>query len=98
MLSNRPKTWTDEDHIKQVKEMVLENHRLTIREIVDSLGISFGSVQAILIDEFGLRRVKSHLVPKMLNFFKKQRRIEVCKTSLPNYQDKLKCIITRNET
>ena len=31
--------------------MVLENRRLTIRELVDMVGISFGSVQTIFKDQ-----------------------------------------------
>ena len=45
--------------------------RLTIRELVDIAGISFGSVQTILKGHLGLRRVKSRLMLKFLNFFEK---------------------------
>ena len=68
VVSNRRKSSTDEHHVKQVKKMVLKNRRLTIRDVADSLQISFGSVQAILKNDLGLRRVKSRLVPKTLNF------------------------------
>ena len=44
---------------QKIKEMVLGNRRLTIRELVDMVGISFGSRQKILKDHLGLRRVKS---------------------------------------
>ncbi|XP_018796792.1 PREDICTED: putative uncharacterized protein FLJ37770 [Bactrocera latifrons] len=98
VVSNRPKTSTDEHHVKQVKEMVLENRRLTIRDIADSLGISFGSARAILKDELGLRNVKSRLVPKTLNFFEKDRRVNICETMLSEYQNVMKRIITGDET
>ena len=39
VVSNRPKTSTGENQFKQVKEMVLENRRLTIRDIADNLSI-----------------------------------------------------------
>ena len=35
--------------------MVLKNRRLMIRDVADSLQISFGSVQAILKNDLGLR-------------------------------------------
>ena len=66
VVSNRRKSSTDEHHVKQVKEMVLKNLRLTIRDVADSLQISFGSVQAILKNDLRLRRVKSRLAPKTL--------------------------------
>ena len=50
------------------------------------VGISFGSVQTILKDNLGLRRVNSRLVPKFLNFFEKERRGQACEAMLSDYQ------------
>lgn len=94
----RPRTSTDEHYVTQIKELVLQNHRLTTRELADAVGISNGSVNTILKDVLCLRKVKSRLVPKMLNFMEKQRRVEVCETMLSDYQDKMKHIITGDET
>ena len=66
--------------------MVLANRHLTIRELVDMVGISFGSAQTILKDHLGLKRVKSRLVQKFLNFFEKERRVQACKAMLSYYQ------------
>ena len=74
---------------------MLGNHRLTIRELV---GILFGSVQTILKDHLGLRRVKSRLVPKFLNFFEIERRVQACEAMLSDYQGVYKQIITGDES
>ena len=58
------------------------------------VGITFGSVQTILKDHFGLRRVKSRLVPKFLNFFEKEHRVQACEAMLSDYQGVYKQIIT----
>ena len=36
------------ENIEVVKKMILDNRRITIREIADDVGISFGSCQTIL--------------------------------------------------
>ena len=83
---------------EKVKELVLANRRLTIRDIADKIGVSKGSNNTILKDVLGLKHVKSRLVPKMLNFLEKQRRVDVCETMLSDYQAVYKRIITGDET
>ena len=85
-------------NINKIKEIVLGNRRLTIRELVDMVGISFGSVQTILKDHLGLRRVKSRLVPNFFNFFEKERRVQACEAILSDYQGVYKQIITDDES
>ena len=88
--SGRPSTSIDDQNINKIKEMMSGNCRLTIRELVDMVGISFGSVQTILKDHLGLRRVKSRLVLKFLNFFEKERSVQACEAMLSNYKKKKK--------
>lgn len=93
----RPTTSTDEQHVAKIKELLLQNRRLTTREIADMVDISNGSVNNILKDVLRLRKVKSRMVPKTLSLFEKQRRIDVCETMLSDYQVNMKCMITGDE-
>jgi AraC-like DNA-binding protein len=51
------------DHVKAV---IRRNRRLTIREIADELNLSFGTCQAILTQDLGMRRVSAKLLPRLL--------------------------------
>ena len=44
------------EHIEAVKKMILDNRRITIREVADNVFISFGSCQAIVTDVLGKKR------------------------------------------
>ena len=54
---------------KKKKNLVLKNRRLTIRDLVVTVGISKESVNTILKEVLCLRCVKSRLVRKTLNLF-----------------------------
>ena len=49
-------------------KMNLDNRRLTIREVADVVGISFGSYQSIFMDVLGMKLATTKIVPKLLNF------------------------------
>ena len=53
--SGRPSTSTTDENIEAVKKMILDNRRITIREVADDVGISFGSYQAMFIDVLGVK-------------------------------------------
>ncbi|XP_018339114.1 PREDICTED: uncharacterized protein LOC108746691 [Trachymyrmex septentrionalis] len=81
--------------------MILENHRITIREVADDVGISFGSCQAIFSDVLGMKHVAAKFVPKLLNFDQKQRRVDIAQELLNevnNDPELLKTVITGDET
>ena len=70
----RLSTSTTDENIEAVKKTILDNHRITIREVADDVNISFGSCQAILTDT-------AKIVPKLLNFEQKQRHTDIAQES-----------------
>lgn len=64
----RPSTSKTDENVDEIRQLLIENRKLTIREIAETTNISFGSVQSILRKDLGLRRVTARLVPKELNF------------------------------
>ena len=66
----------------------------------DDVKISFGSYQAILTDVLGMKRAVAKIVSKLLNFEKKQRRMDIVQEMLTTFNDPglLKKVITGDES
>ena len=65
--SGRPSTSKTSENIAAVQDLILSDRRLTIREISEELDLSFGSVQALLTEDLGMRRVAAKFVPRLLS-------------------------------
>ena len=52
-----PRTSRSEDMIARVEQMVMEDRRLTVRQIAANAGISVGSVDTIVHDDLKLQKV-----------------------------------------
>ncbi|KAA2237134.1 helix-turn-helix domain-containing protein, partial [Solihabitans fulvus] len=96
----RPSTTTDEK-IEAVKKMIMDNRQITIREVADDVDISFGSCQTIFTDVLGMKRAAAKIVPKLLNYEQKQRRMDITQELLNIVNDDpyfLKNVITGDES
>jgi len=71
--SGRPSTATDDNNVTKARELVLENRRLSVRELATALGISAMSAHAILTEHLSMKRIEARLVPRTLNFLQKER-------------------------
>ncbi|UYV64500.1 NARFL [Cordylochernes scorpioides] len=99
--SGRPSTSTTPEKVDKVLELVREDRRITVREVTEEAGISFGSTQLIMKDILGVRRLNAVLVPKDLTFDKKNARKETASLNLEATTDDpelLKRVITGDET
>ncbi|UYV68102.1 hypothetical protein LAZ67_5003066 [Cordylochernes scorpioides] len=63
--SGRPSTLTTPEKVDKVLELVREDRRITVREVAEEAGISFGSTQSIMKDILGVGRLNAVLVPKV---------------------------------
>ena len=50
-----------------MKKIILNIRRITIREVGDDVGISFGACQTIFTDVLSIKRVAAKIVAKLLN-------------------------------
>ena len=81
----RPSTSRNDNVINQVRTFIMQDRRLTVRELADEVGVSIGSVHTILTADLGLIRVSTKFVPKLLTMEQKQLRLEIA-------QDMLDCV------
>jgi len=57
--------------------MTLQNRRLTIREISEDVGISFGSSQAILTAKLNMHHIAAKFVPHVLTEGQKANHVNI---------------------
>ena len=56
-LSGGSSTSRNDELIDQVRNLVMQDHRLTVLELAEEVGISTGSVHSILTNDLSMRRV-----------------------------------------
>ena len=85
--TGRQSTSTTDENIETAKKMILDNRRITIREVSNDVGISFVSCQAIFTD--------------VTCFRQKQRRMDIAQNMLTTFNDDpdvLKKVMTGDES
>jgi hypothetical protein len=60
----------------------MQDRCVTVRELVEEVGISTDSVHSILTDDLAMRRVSAKFVLKLLTMEQKQFRLEVSQDML----------------
>jgi len=77
--SGRPSTSRTDENIARIRELILEDRRRTIDELVDLSGVSWSSCQRILSEELQMKRVAAKFVPHVLTADQKQSRVDACR-------------------
>lgn len=96
-----PATKRTPGNIERVKEVIMSDRRLTVREISSDTGLSFGTVQTILTMDLNMRRVSAKFVPRLLSSDQKENRVEACqqlKEALTEDSHYLQTVITCDES
>ena len=81
--------------------MILDNCRITIREVADDIRILFFSCQVIFMDILGKKREAAKIVSKLLNNEQNIRRMDIAQEMLTIFNDDtdvLKKLITGEES
>jgi histone-lysine N-methyltransferase SETMAR len=100
--SGRPIEVVTPENIEKVHRIVLENRKVKLREIADTLKISEGSVHTILHERLSMRKLFSKWVPRLLTVDQKQQRVDDSERCLElfmrNKKDFLRRYVTMDET
>lgn len=75
----------------------MDNRRITVKEIADDVGLSFGSRQTIFANALGTKRASAKIVLQFLNFDHKQWHMDITQKLLnitTNNTDLLKNEVT----
>ena len=62
----RPSTSKNAQNIELVRNLIEEDRRITVNQIANELGISFGSTFSILTEDLGFSKLSARWVPKAL--------------------------------
>ena len=68
----RPRTSTTPENFAAVRDLIEGDRRLTVVEICQELGISYGSVQSIIKNELQFQNISARWVPRLLSAASRQ--------------------------
>lgn len=80
--SGRPSEAVCQENCSAVEQIVLQDRRINVRQIADTVGISTGSVKTILRDRLLMTKVCARWVPRMLDQKMKVCRYDISRENL----------------
>src|SRR5215469_17284062 len=78
----RPSTSTDDNNIRRIEKLIMENRRISIGKIAAEVGVSRGTVHNIIHEELHMSKVSARCVPRLLTPFQKKTRVDLCQELL----------------
>ena len=72
----RHKTVTTPESIDQLRELILEDRRISVKSVAEKLGISRERVGSIIHEDLDMRKLSAKWVPKYLNTDQKRQRCQ----------------------
>ncbi|KAM8719028.1 hypothetical protein ACLKA7_011692 [Drosophila subpalustris] len=83
--SGRPKEVIIPEIIRQVRQIVLTDRTVKVREIAETVGISTGSAVSILHDYLHMKKLKVKWVPHFLDIEQSEKRVADSKSCLDTF-------------
>ncbi|GFR72789.1 transposase [Elysia marginata] len=96
----RPPSVVTENKVSTVKKLIMQDRRITVKQIAFETKISIGSVETTLHDHLNLKKVSTRWVTRLLTTDQKQERVNCCKHLRQEANDAFffRRIVTMDET
>ena len=95
-------TVLNERKVAEIQEYILEDKRVTVENVAEHFGISYGTAQDIMSNKLGMRRVSARWVPRLLLPEQMGVRVKMCNEYCRQYNDEgdtfLNRVVTCDET
>lgn len=85
----RPITETTDENIEEVRFLIDDDPQITIEEVQEQTGLSYGTTQRIISDHLQLTKITARYIPKHLTDFQRTKRVRVCKENLEKFEKKI---------
>lgn len=100
--SGRPVEVTTPENIQKIHRMVLNDRKLKLNEIAETMRMSHGTVYTILHEQLGMKKLLSRWVPRVLSAEQKENRMIASERNLEmfnrNPTDFVARLVTMDET
>ena len=84
----RPITETTDENIEQVRLLIDDDPYVTIEEVQEQTGLSYGTTQRIISDHLQLTKITARYILKHLTDFQRAKRVRICKGGLEKFENK----------
>ena len=84
--SDRPIAATIPDNIEQVHQIIDDDSRVTIEEIQEQNGLTYGTTRRIIKDYLQLTKITARYIPKKLTDFQRNERVRICRENLRKFK------------
>ena len=95
--SGQPKTQRTDAHVDRVQTLVRSDRRLGVRVIVEELNMNRETVQQIVKEDLGMRKISTKMVSRILTHDQKKRRLHISSDLLRNAET-FDRVVTGDET
>ncbi|CAF1429458.1 unnamed protein product [Rotaria sp. Silwood1] len=85
--SRRPVTESTLENIEEIRSIVSDDPHVTIAELQEHTGLSYGTLHAILFDHLELGKITARYIPKQLMDYQRSERVQICKENLSRFEE-----------